>query len=345
MKYLSICFLTALTALLFHSCKKDETKVVMNNNKPALSSSNNGPLVLLQGNADKPVLTLTYNNVDLGFADALGYTLQIAPAGRDFKVDSLVERDLDRKALSTTFTAKELNSLLLTEFFPAEKTINYEFRIRTSAGNVYSNALPLTITTYEDWPRVIAKDFLYTPGGYQVWNPAAPTIAKMYVVSGDKTSGKLEGSILLPDAVNEFKFTPEPKWDNAYGSLSNTGNQGTLVYNGGGNFSVKDAGYYKMELDLAAKTWKATLNNISIIGNAAIDWNTDVSLDFDQATQTFSKTLTLKAGGDLGFKFRANADWAVNFPGSNLTVPSTGTYKVLLDMRVPSDPYWKIIKQ
>ncbi|MCF3110173.1 SusE domain-containing protein [Niabella sp. CC-SYL272] len=345
MKYLFLYVFTALIALAFHSCKKDETQVVMNNNKPTLSGNSSGPITLLQENADKPALTLTYDNVDLGFADALGYTLQIAPVGNDFKADSLVERDLDRKAGSVTLTAKELNSLLLTEFIPAGQTINYAFRIRTSAGKIYSNVLPLTITTYEDWPRVIARDFLYTPGAYQGWDPAAKVIAKMYVMSGNKTTGQLEGSVFLPDPVNEFKLTPDPKWDNSYGSITNTGNKGTLDYNKGGNFSVTGKGYYKMKLDLTAKTWTATLNNISIIGNAAVDWNTDVPLDFDPSTQTFSKVLTLKSGTDIGFKFRANADWAVNFPGSNLTVPSTGTYKILLDMRIPSDPYWKIIKQ
>lgn len=344
MKNLSI-IMAAFLLLFISACKKDETQVVMNNNKPVLSSNVTAPIVLTQENNSNPALTINYDDLDLGFNDALTYTLQISTAGHDFKADSLVEVDLDRAGKTKTFTMQELNSLLLKEFLPAGKTINYEFRIRTSAGKIYSNTLPLTITTYEDWPRVLPNQFIYTPGAYQDWKPEAQAIGKIFVISGDKTTGKLIGSLNLPAATNEFKFTPAPVWDNSYGSVTNTGNAGTLAYNGGGNFLVTGKGYYKMELDLTAKIWKAMLNNISIIGDAATDWNTDIPLDFDPVTQTLYKVLTLKAGGSLGFKFRANADWGVNFPNDNLKVSETGTYKILLDMRIPSDPYWKIIKQ
>lgn len=342
MKYLSIS-ITAFILFFVASCKKDETKVIMNTNTPILSSNINTPLTLLQDNINDTVLRLTYDDINLGFNDALGYVLQISLAGHNFKSDSLVETSLERKALSQPFTTKELNTLLLSAFSPAGRTRNYELRIRTTAGNVYSNIVPLTITTYEDWPRILTQDFLLTPGAYQGWDPASSVIAKMYVVSGNKTAGKLSGSINLTDPSNEFKFTPDPNWSNSFGSVSNTGNAGTLLYNGGGNFAITGKGYYKIDLDLTAKTWKAVLSDYSIIGDGAIDWNTDVDLDFDPATQTFYKVLPMKVGE---WKFRMNHTWnGGDFPGTNLKITETGTYKVLLDMRIPSDPYWKIIRQ
>lgn len=335
----------SLIAILFFSCTKDGEKVVMDDAKPELSLSVNSPTILDQTKASEDALTITYSDIKLGFDDALQYTLQIAKAGTGFSTDSTIEVSLDREAGSMTFTHLSLNSELTKIYRPAGQTLNYEFRIKTDAGNIVSNVVPLTITTYEDWPRIISNDFLYTPGAYQGWAPDAAVIAKMYLISGDKTTGKFEGAVNLPDESNEFKFTPAPNWDNDYGSVTNTGNEGTLQYKGGGNFMVTGKGYYTINLDLAAKTWKASLSNYSIIGDAAVDWNTDVDLEFDPATQTFFKVLEMKAGTS-GWKFRKNHEWnGGDFPQDNLQITESGTYKVLLDMRIPSDPVWKVLKQ
>ncbi|MBZ4189739.1 SusE domain-containing protein [Niabella beijingensis] len=343
MKSTLILFMIMAAACCLASCKKKDQLAQINNAKPTLSLSTEGPLTLSVETANNMVLTLSYDNVDFGINETLAYLLQIAPAGTDFKADSMIQFSLDRKAGEKKFTGAELNKLLLNEFSPAGQTINFEIRLITSPGKIISNTVPITITTYEDWPRILEQDFLYTPGAYQGWDPASAKIAKMYVTAGDKVAGQLTGSIYMPDPVNEFKFTPGPQWDNSYGSVTNTGNAGTLQYNGGGNFSIKDKGYYQVDLDLTAKTWKASLSNYSIIGDAAISWDTDVELEFDPATQTLFKELPMKAGE---WKFRKNHAWSGgDFPKDNLTITEAGTYKILLDMRVPSDPYWKVIKQ
>ncbi len=79
----------------------------------------------------------------------------------------------------------------------------------------------------------------------------------------------------------------------------------------------------------------------SIIGPAGVDWNTDIPLKYNCNTNTFDITRTLNAGD---FKFRANNDWGLNYGsssstggtlvggGNNITVATTGTYTIKLDL-------------
>jgi hypothetical protein len=79
----------------------------------------------------------------------------------------------------------------------------------------------------------------------------------------------------------------------------------------------------------------------SVIGDAAVDWNTDVPMTYNCDTKTFDVTRTFKAGA---FKFRANNAWVLDYGsnsstggalaagGSNITVTTPGTYTIKLDL-------------
>jgi len=82
--------------------------------------------------------------------------------------------------------------------------------------------------------------------------------------------------------------------------------------------------------------------SISLIGPAAIDWNTDAPLALASPTNVHQWVATLKMTA-ADCKFRANNDWTVNwgapaFPtgtgtqnGANITVTTPGLYKVTFD--------------
>lgn len=173
MKYLSICFLTALTALLFHSCKKDETRVVMNGNKPVLSSNNAGPLVLAKANEDEQAVIFSWNKVDYGFDDALKYTLQIA-ASDDFK--QMAELSVVKTDLNAALSVKTLNAELLKIAKPGQSQL-FSFRLKSDAGNVISNTVKITITPYLDVKYPLPSELYIvgaaTPGGWT--NPVPGT--------------------------------------------------------------------------------------------------------------------------------------------------------------------------
>ncbi|ANH82865.1 hypothetical protein A8C56_19410 [Niabella ginsenosidivorans] len=324
MKYLSIVIMASVLFLV-SSCKKDETKVIMNSNTPVLSSDLDKPLVLLQDNKDQPALTFTYDDIDLGFKDALSYILQISVAGHDFKSDSLIELDLDRKALKKTFTAQELNLLLLKEFLPPGKTGNYEFRIRTSAGNVYSNVVPLTITTYQ------AIAWAYVPGAYQGWEPS--TADSLISATGN---GIYTGTILFTPGNLEFKITPAKSWDIAYGDAGD----GNISTSASANLVAPGAGSYQITANFNDNTYSIQYNQWSIIGDAtAGGWNADTDMKFNNGDSTWSVVAALTAGGSV--KFRYNHDWGVNYGGSagtlklngdNIPITTTGTYSIKMDL-------------
>jgi len=87
---------------------------------------------------------------------------------------------------------------------------------------------------------------------------------------------------------------------------------------------------------------QAVYKSISIIGLAAIDWNTDVPLTLASPTNVHQWVGTLNMTAN-SFKFRANNNWTVNwgataFPagtgtqdGADIMVTTAGLYKVTFD--------------
>ncbi|MEG0947743.1 MAG: DUF5115 domain-containing protein [Bacteroidales bacterium] len=180
--------------------------------------------------------------------------------------------------------------------------------------------------------------FLYIPGNHQGWSPATAG----YLYSTDMINYQGYSSL-----DGEFKFTPGPSWDNAYGD----GGDGTLSTSGG-NLS-KEAGFYLLDVSLGSLTWDAKLiETYGLIGDATENgWAASTPMVFDAATSTYTITTTLKNGE---FKFRANNEWDINLGGdlSNLTpggdnikAPEAGTYLITLDLSDASRYTCTLVKQ
>ncbi|MEO6818760.1 MAG: SusE domain-containing protein [Ginsengibacter sp.] len=333
---LAICFIA-----LFTSCKKDEVKVVATEGtKPVLTASA-VKMNFVEADSASKAVDLTWQKSDYGYDAAVSYFLQFSYKDSAFK--KVAEQAMG-SSLTKSFTVADFNKLLLSLKFPSGVTDTVFVRVRSQiTPNVFQLSDPVAIVArpYVS-ERVITYDALYVPGAYQGWSPDAAVIAKLYSVNSDKA---YEGYVNFTDA--EFKITPAPKWDNSYGMVTNTGNAGTMAYNGGNNFSVTPGGYYLMKANTATNMWSATLNNWGIIGAAAVGWgdNDDVMFEFNSAKQTLTKTLTLQQGE---MKFRSNHNWDVNigkdgkYGGDNIKIDVAGTYKVTLDLRVPSEPVYSI---
>ena len=102
-----------------------------------------------------------------------------------------------------------------------------------------------------------------------------------------------------------------------------------------------EAGFYKIDVDLAAMTYKLTaITAVGIIGNGG-DWANDIDMTYNAAGGYWEAYTELAAGE---FKFRANHDWAINWGGSfedltqdgaNLSVAAAGKYFVRLFLDYP----------
>jgi len=217
MKYLSIIGLTAFLVSFFSSCKKDETKVIMNNKKPVLSSNSNGPLVLLKANQDQQAITFNWNNVDYGYDDALNYALQISKTD-DFK--QITELSVIKTSLNAAISVKNLNSELLKMATP-DQSQSFSFRLKSNVGNVISNTVKIAITPYLDVKYPLPPELFIvgaaTPGGWT--NP----------VPGDQKFA------LDPETPGVFKLTVKLTGGDSYLLLPVNGSWGKYGFDGDSN--------------------------------------------------------------------------------------------------------------
>ena len=140
---------------------------------------------------------------------------------------------------------------------------------------------------------------------------------------------------------NGFKFCTQPEWKGTnYGADFNTAGDAANIT------MTEDAGYYKVEVDLSAKTYKLTpITTIGIIGSASPGgWDSDVDMKYipyNAETKELGyweiKDITLTNGE---IKFRANDAWDISWGGTpdalttqggaaNLSVEA-GTYDIKL---------------
>ena len=140
---------------------------------------------------------------------------------------------------------------------------------------------------------------------------------------------------------NGFKFCTQPEWKGTnYGADFNTAGDAANIT------MTEDVGYYKVEVDLSAKTYKLTpITTIGIIGSASPGgWDSDVDMKYipyNAETKELGyweiKDITLTNGE---IKFRANDAWDISWGGTpdalttqggaaNLSVEA-GTYDIKL---------------
>ena len=182
------------------------------------------------------------------------------------------------------------------------------------------------------------NEFIYEIGGESGWGAN-------HALAGNG-AGQYIGFYYLD---SEFKFKPnEDNWDGDYEKVEGTAYEGTLSDQGAGNIDAPEAGFYKIDVDLAAQTYKLTaISSVGIIGNGG-DWNTDIELTYNVAGGYWEAYTDLAAGE---FKFRANHDWAINWggtlddlqqDGANLSVAQAGKYFIRLFLGCPGKQYCTI---
>ena len=174
----------------------------------------------------------------------------------------------------------------------------------------------------------VGKPVLYMKGDANGWN------GYDYLAGDDGVH--FTGFMYLNQ--NGFKFTTAPDWSGTgYGeNFSTAPDAGNIVM-------TEDPGYYKVDVDLSAKTYTLTpITTIGIIGAAVpvTGWDSDKDLTYNVEERCWEiKDIELNAGE---CKFRANDDWAMQwgydgekFVYSNNApavqfIPEAGTYDIKL---------------
>lgn len=145
---------------------------------------------------------------------------------------------------------------------------------------------------------------------------------------------------------SEFKFAPQAGWEGDFGAkeaLVGSDNNGVMKYTGqikddAANIKIGTPGLYFTELN--AGTWVLNMQQLKswgLIGDFN-NWGGDIAMTPSEDLYTWTAELTVTDG--QGWKFRANADWAVNLggtegelwkDGANIVLPA-GTYEITLDL-------------
>src|SRR5437763_14041173 len=220
-------------------------------------------------NASQHSNTFTWSPAFPGYSGTVSYTIQYDSAGKNFV--SPQEIVIGNSIYTRSMTQAEMNTTAINSGIPLNnKTGKVEYRIKatTAGGDIaYSNVVNVTITTYIPILR------FYLPGSYQAatgngadWDP--PTAPELIRDLRAPVFNSMYYTYIFLPAGAQFKVTQGRTWDINYG-----GSGGVLAVNGA-NFSVTNAGVYRISIDLNTMKYDIKQGRMGFVGDAtALGWN------------------------------------------------------------------------
>ena len=323
---LSLCIAT-----LFVSCDETEITELDSNGIPVVSLSEN-TVVLTEATADEEALTVTWTAPDFGFnAAPIAYKVLADTNNGDF---SSAQSSTATMPLEKTFTAQELNSLLIALELPPNEESQVQLKLEvqlSTVTSVYSEAVNLTVTPYPALSDLSTNWGIVGSATPNSWDgPDVP----FYKTD---TEGVFATYIYLIDG--EIKFRENNDWTVNYGD---TGADGTLE--GGGDNIAVTAGTYYITFNLNALTY--TLEDASsediwgLVGDSTPNGWDGTDWPMYPAGNDIYITYVTLVDGEL--KFRLNNDWGNNFgdtgvdgtldSGGDNIIVTAGNYKVTMDL-------------
>ncbi len=333
MKNIKYILSALMLAWVVMACEDEGKNTRLNINSPALLSfpENNTAYVLVEEDQDKPLAPITWSAADFGFEAATTYQVEVDKSDGDFSAPAVVSTTNELEAI---LTVGEFNSLLKLLDIEVGQAANLKIRVVASVNEnveeVISEPISISVVTFE---ALIVYPKIYVPGAHNGWDPSNEFTALYSKDFNDKYEGYIQF-----DANNLFKFTPAPNWDTDWGD---DGADGSLDVKGA-NIEVAAAGYYKVNVDVAALTYSLEAQSWGVIGDATPgEWATDTDFTYDAANNVLTVTLDLVGGKQI--KFRANDDWGVNYGDlegdgildtendNNINIAESGNYTITLN--------------
>ncbi len=304
-----ILLLAVTTALFFTACDKADNLPFY---KPGVAgapvlTSSAATIAPLPADSNNNVITFSWTKPDFATDSAnIKYIIEIDSAGKNFS--NAVAKTINGK-LNITFTAKELNTILLGFGFAFNTPYDVEVRITSSYANnnqlVKSNIIILNATPYKTPPKVTlpasGKLFLVgnaTAGGDATgWNNPVPVPTQEFSRLDETT---FAGVFLLNAGKTYLLLPVNGSWDAKFGG---TGNNNANNVDGddfklaGGDLKAPAVtGMYKIIVDFQSGKFTTTpyegtlATDIFIVGNAtpgadATGWNNPVPVPSQQFTR------------------------------------------------------------
>ena len=320
--------------------KKDDLSYYNSGTAATLSVDKNA---LTPAPSDSNNVALTVNWTSPNYAadsSSAKYVVQIDSAGRNFS--KAVSRMVSG-ALTTTFTAKELNDIALGYGFAFNTAYAMEMRVVSSYANnndqKISNVVSLQYTPYKIPPKVAlpASGTLFLVGSASQggWNNPVPTPSQQFMQVDETTwagvfqlNGGGEYLILPVNGIWDHKYSVD---DKSVAGLSAGGDFGAdLSSNIPG---PADAGLYTITLDFQTGKFTVTPytvgvlpDNLYMVGDATPGgWDNPVPAPSQQFTRLNSSEFELTValtGGKNFLLLPVNGSWDHKFATNDVSVDS-----------------------
>ena len=337
-KILGFAIYTAILATVVTACNKVGSLPYYSNGTASVLSASSTAIAPAPADSLKTVVTFSWTNPNYSNdSTTTKYILEIDSSGRNFAKETT---KIIIGSLSTSLTAKDLNTILLSYGFAFGVAYDVDVRITSSYGNnneqLKSNTIKMKMTPYKIPPKVVppASGRLFIVGSATVggWSNPVPTPSQELM----KIDSVTYGGVFDLTGGQEYLILPvNGDWSHKYSVADKT----VSGLSSGGSFgadlsdnipSPATTGRYSIVLNFqtgifTVKPYTQVLPTaLFIVGDATPGaWNNPVPVPSQQFTQVnscqYSLTLAL-TGGKQYLLLPVNGDWSHKFSVADNTI-------------------------
>lgn len=350
-----------MAATMFTACEKVGDLPYANNGSPVVVSASTTTIAAVPADSNKIALTLNWTSPNYGTAEAnYKYVIEIDSSGRNFSKEyTRIVTGLNGSSLNNTFTAKDLNNIMLGYGFSFGVAYNMDVRITSSYGNnneqLVSNVLKIKMTPYVVPPKVVPPTskalFLVGSASAGGWNngptPPLPIPAQQFTRLDSVT---YQGTFFL-NGGNEYLLLPvRGDWTHKF----SVANKALAGLSAGGSFGLDlsdnipgpaKTGMYKITVDFQHGTFsvaQVSLYGLLYVPGDYQGWTPASAppIGSPKADGNFDGYLNMPSGGTYQFKLTTTPDWnnAIGDGGSGTLVPGGGG-----NLSVPGAGYYHLV--
>lgn len=364
MKHIFKLFLVAACAVfIYTSCSKVgnlPTTTYGIGKAPVLKSSVNS-IAPKPSDSLSIVLALSWTNPKYATdSSSEKYVIEIDSSGRNFSKEAT---RVVTGALSDSFTAKDLNNILLGFGFAYNTAYNIDVRITSSYANnneqLKSNIVTLNVTPYVVPPKVMPPAFnaLYIVGSATAggWGNPVPVPAQQFTRLDSVT---YQGTFYMNGGQQYLLLPLNGDWSHKYAvqdnSIAGLSAGGDFGYNVGSAFNSNfpgpaTTGMYKITVNF--QSGKFTVSSISQYGllwvpgdyQSAPNWTpaTAPTLGSPKKDGNYDGYVNITTTG--GFKFTSEADWNGTNYGDTAANGQSGILGGNNNLNVPAAGYYHLV--
>jgi len=344
-----ILFVTS-SAFFLTACEKVKDLPYYKLGNPVTLTPSATTLTPQVADSSKTILTLSWTSPHYATDSSnMKYVVEIDSTGRNFAKE--VTRTIT-KNLNTTYTGRDLNTILLNYGYSIGTPVKLDLRVTSSYANnnekYVSNVATVTITPYSDPSKLSSENTSVTGTAATStdhsntfsWSPAFPGYAGTvtYSIQYDSTGKSFAAAqeIFAGSAIYTKSLTQDDMNTTALSSGIPIGNSGSVEYRVKA-VTASGATAFSNVVNVTIATFSPVPANLYIVGDATPGgWNNPVPTPSQQFTKldaySFSITIGLTSGKSYLF-LPVNGDWSHKYGGSTDGVSSGGT--LLKDNAVP----------